>query len=74
VLETLHSRKWNGILENTKNGVQILSQDINVWLRKRAFLRVLRLVKVLQTFCQHTQKLQINLHGIMAFCYKVPPS
>jgi len=28
ILETLHSRKWNVILENTKNGVQTLSQFV----------------------------------------------
>jgi len=28
VLETLHSRLWNGILENVKNGVQTFSQFV----------------------------------------------
>ena len=28
VLETLHSRMWNDILENVKNGVQTLSQFV----------------------------------------------
>ena len=49
VLETLHSRRWNGILENVKNGVHSLLQfftGYEVCIYMRPFLNALRWVSL----------------------------